>query len=88
MSHPFCTLSVTLEDVMQWGLDDVEGSVDTAPFQDAYLRAFGSPQSLTRAAELATRLGWAARAVATHATGGEEPDRIRTRLGMFLDGRP
>lgn len=88
VSHPFCTLSVTLEGVIQWGLDDVEGSVDTAPFRDAYLRAFGSPRSLARAAELATRLGWAARAVATHAAGGEEPERIRTRLRMFLDGRP
>jgi hypothetical protein len=40
ISHPFFTLSVTLEGVIAWGLDDVEGSVDTAPFRDAYLAPF------------------------------------------------
>ena len=37
ISHPFFTLSVTLEGVLAWGLDDVENSVDTTPFRDAYL---------------------------------------------------
>jgi len=31
ISHPFFTLSVTLEGVVAWGLDDVENSVDIAP---------------------------------------------------------
>ena len=89
VSHPFLTLSVTLEGVLQWGLDDdAEPSVDTAPFRDAYLQPYGHPGvDLTRAVEIALRLGWAARAVATHAAGHEEPERIHTRLRMFLDGR-
>ena len=40
ISHPFFTLSVTLEGVLAWGLDDVENSVDTTPFRDAYLRPY------------------------------------------------
>lgn len=86
VSHPFFTLSVTLEGVIQWGLDDVEGSVETAPFRDAYLRPFDGGRGLGRAVEIALRLGWAARAVATHAAGHEEPERIPARLRMFLDG--
>ena len=46
-----------------------------------------APGDLARAADVAVRLGWAARAVATHAAGHEEPERIHTRLRMFLDGR-
>ena len=37
---PFFTVSVTLEGVLSWGLDDVEGSVDVTPFRDAYLASF------------------------------------------------
>ncbi len=40
VSHPFFTMSVTLEGVLSWGLDDVEGSVDVTPFRDAYLASF------------------------------------------------
>lgn len=87
VSHPFFSLSVTLEGVIQWGLEDVEGSVETVPFRDAYLRPFGGGRELARAVEIALRLGWAARAVATHAAGHEEPERIPARLQMFLDGR-
>ena len=39
VSHPFFSMSVTLEGVLAWGLDDVDGSVDITPFRDAYLRA-------------------------------------------------
>src|SRR4051812_17590710 len=40
ISHPFFSLSVTLEGVIAWGLDDVRGSVDIAPFRDAYIARF------------------------------------------------
>ena len=40
ISHPFFTLSVTLEGVLAWGLDDEEDSEDTAPYRDAYLEPF------------------------------------------------
>ena len=40
ISHPFFTLSVTLEGVIAWGLDDEEDSEDIAPYRDAYLEPF------------------------------------------------
>jgi hypothetical protein len=88
ISHPFFTLSVTLEGVLAWGLDDMENSVDTAPFRDAYLTAFTGhdPGDLIAAARIATRLGWACRAVNGHVPGDDE--RTVTRLRMFVDGRP
>lgn len=87
ISHPFFTLSVTLEGVIAWGLDDVEGSVDTAPFRDAYLAPFAERYDgdLVAATELALRLGWACRAVNGHVPG--EDKATRARLRMFLDGR-
>lgn len=66
VSHPFCTLAVTLEGVLRWGLDDVEGSVDINPFRDAYLEPFeqyGSHDDLVAATEIAMRLGWISRAL-------------------------
>ncbi len=88
VSHPFFTLSVTLEGVLAWGLDDVEGSVDTAPFRDAYLAPWSERYGgdLVRACGLALRLGWAARAVNAHAAGGDR-ENTPARLAMFLDGR-
>ena len=61
VSHPFFTLSVTLEGVLPWGLDDVENSVDIAPFRDEYLAPFarrtpGRPRRGGRAGP-AARLG-------------------------------
>jgi Phosphotransferase enzyme family len=88
ISHPFFTLSVTLEGVIAWGLDDVESSVDVTPFRDAYLEPFagyGGAAELTRAVELALRLGWACRAVNGHLPDGLGPTRARLR--MLLDGR-
>ena len=87
ISHPFFTLSVTLEGVLAWGLDDVEQSVDTAPFRDAYLAPFAERYDgdLVAATELAVRLGWACRAVNGHVPG--EDKATRARLLMFLDGR-
>ncbi len=89
VAHPFFTLAVTLDGVLAWGLDDVEGSVDTAPFQDAYLLPFAERSGrddLTAAAAIARRLGWACRAVSCHFSGAE-PDMTLPQLRMFLDGR-
>lgn len=88
ISHPFFTLSVTLEGVISWGLDDVEDSVDTTPFLDAYLAPYAARYDgdLHAAARTATRLGWACRAVNGHIPGDDR--QTLTRLRMFLDGRP
>ena len=77
VSHPFFTLSVTLEGQLAWGLDDVEDSVDVRPFRDAYLAPFAriaESADLEAASETATRLGWACRAVNAHLTGAEAAD--------------
>ena len=88
ISHPFFTLSVTLEGVLAWGLDDEEDSEDTAPYRDAYLEAFSERYDvdLVAAATVATRLGWACRAVNGHVPGDNK--QTNTRLRMFLDGKP
>jgi Phosphotransferase enzyme family len=100
VSHPFFTMSVTLEGVLSWGLDDVEGSVDVTPFRDAYLASFseyGSRDELEAAHATALRLGWICRAVnmrpfalALQSPAREEwrGPRTATRLRMFLDGSP
>ena len=54
-------MSIALEGGIAWGLDDVDGSVDVAPFAAAYLEPFGPGNE--RALELALRLGWACRCV-------------------------
>ena len=88
VSHPFLSLSVTLEGVLAWGLDDVENSVDVTGFRDAYLAPFAErfPGDLAAATGPALRLGWACRAINGHVTGDDGP--TRTRLRMFLDGKP
>ncbi|HEX7746011.1 MAG TPA: hypothetical protein VF462_12195 [Micromonosporaceae bacterium] len=88
ISHPFFTLSVTLEGGLAWGLDDVENSVDTAPFRDAYLAPYAErfDYDLVAATTVALRLGWACRAVNGHVPGDDQ--RTLARLRMFLDGRP
>ena len=89
VSHPFFTLSVTLEGVLAWGLDDVEGSVDTTPFRNAYLAAFadyGDRSALEAAATIALRLGWVCRAVNAR-LGNPEGSNTDVHLRMFLDGR-
>jgi hypothetical protein len=62
VAHPFLTLSVTLEGVLARGLDDVEGSVDTSPYVEAYLAPYADRYAgdLVAAAQLALRLGWGA----------------------------
>jgi hypothetical protein len=87
VSHPFFTLSVTLEGVIAWGVDDEEDSEDVRPYRDAYLAPFEAKYSgdLAAAVDVALRLGWACRAVNGHVPGDD--DATRTRLKMFLDGR-
>jgi hypothetical protein len=90
VSHPFFTLSVTLEGVLAWGLDDVEGSVDVTPFRDAYLAPFrriAANADLETAASIAMRLGWVGRAVNAE-LGGAAESSTHARLRMFLAGRP
>jgi hypothetical protein len=91
VSHPFFVLAVALEGQIAWGLDDVEDSVDTAPFRDTFLAPYEaaypnlSHADLVEAARLATRLGWAARSVNGHLPVDEQ-STLR-RLEMFVDGR-
>ena len=90
VTHPFFTMSVTLEGVIAWGHDDVEGSVDTEPYRDAYLQAFtgmAARDDLVAASVIAARLGWLCRAVNGHRSGNEPVARTVSRLRMFLDGR-
>jgi hypothetical protein len=97
LSHPFFSMSVTLEGQLAWGLDDVEGSEDIAPYRDAYLepfRGFASWAELQAAHEIALRLGWICRAlnVQRFASGLPAPYReehlqgVGLRLRMLLAG--
>jgi hypothetical protein len=85
ISHPFFTLSVTLEGGLAWGIDDVEDSEPLGPYRDVYLERFAGTD-LVRASELALRLGWACRSVNGDIPG--DTDGPPARLRMFLDGRP
>jgi hypothetical protein len=87
VSHPFFTLSVTLEGLISWGLHDVEDSVDIRPLRDLYLRPFAETYDgdLAAAVEPALRLGWVCRAVNGHVVSEEQ--QTLARLRMFLDGR-
>ena len=90
VSHPFFSMSVALEGVIAWGPDDVEGSVDIAPYRNAYLAPFGGRRAaddLRAAFDLAVRLGWACRAVNGHVPG-IDAGPTWARLRMFLDGHP
>jgi hypothetical protein len=89
VSHPFFTMAVTLDGVIAWGVDDVERSVDTTSFRDAYLAPFArviGSADLAGACALARRLGWACRAVNGHLA--DDPGPTHARLRMFLDGHP
>jgi hypothetical protein len=81
ISHPFFSMSVTLQGVIAWGVDDVEGSEDTAPYAAAYLEPWG--EGLDEALELALPLGWACRCVGVydHARALDPSEREG-----FLDG--
>jgi len=95
VSHPFFSMSVTLEGGLAWGLDDIEGSVDITPFRDAYLRPFASfagREELEAAHTAALRLGWVCRALNVRHWAAALPPphqeewtkRVRLRLQMFL----
>ena len=88
VSHPFFTLSVSLEGVLQWGLYDVEDAVDVAPFRDELPRALrrGVPRRRPgrRRSSRPCASGWVCRAVNGHLLTGA--DHTMTRLTMFLDG--
>jgi hypothetical protein len=97
IAHPFFTMSVTLEGMLAWGLDDVEGSVDTTRFRDAYLRGFGgyaARRELEAAHAIALRLGWICKALNLRAFDAtpELPYReqnvadVAVMLRMFLAG--
>jgi Phosphotransferase enzyme family len=88
ISHPFFSLSVCLQGVAQWGLEDIEGSVDTTPLLQAYLvpfeREFGP--RVHDVVPAALQLGWVVRAL--NGLGDESPDRLRARLSMFAQAPP
>jgi Phosphotransferase enzyme family len=88
VSHPFFTLSVTVEGVISWGVDDEEGSEDIEPHLAAYLRPYEEQYAgdLREAARIAMRLGWVCRAI--NGALPQDPGSTRTRLRMFLDGTP
>ncbi|MGH2820337.1 MAG: phosphotransferase [Actinomycetota bacterium] len=97
VSHPFFTMAVTLEGMLAWGLDDVEGSEDTGPYRDAYLEPFAgyaTRRGLEEAHTIALRLGWLCRALNVHrlALALESPVReehmegVAIRLRLFADG--
>ena len=94
VSHPFFSMSVTLEGVISWGLDEVRGAVAIEPFRDAYLAAFarGRDGDLAAACSIALRLGWVCRAVNGHRKRGgqvgQDIEHTRVRLRLFLDGHP
>jgi hypothetical protein len=92
-------MSVTIEGVLSFGLDDVAGSQDVTPFRAAYLRPFtrfAALDELEAALDVALRLGWICRALDTHGQGarlaGPAREHLLARalvhLRMFLDGRP
>jgi hypothetical protein len=87
VSHPFFTLSVTLEGFVAWGLDDVEHSEDIEPYLETYLARYSPDRpELRGAVPAALRLGWVCRALNQPEVSGEEHTRVRLR--MFLDGTP
>jgi Phosphotransferase enzyme family len=87
ISHPFFTFSVTLEGGVAWGLDDVEDSEDIWPYVETYLARYAPDRpELRDAVPPALRLGWVCRALNNPAVSGVE--HTRTRLRMFLDGKP
>jgi hypothetical protein len=83
VSHPFFSLSVTLEGQLAWGLDDVERSIDVTPYRDAYLapwRAAYPEVDLEAAVTLALPLGWACRVANGHVEGEDAATVARLQM--------
>jgi len=85
VSHPFFTLAVTLEGVIAWGVDDVQGSEPTEPYRDAYLEPFRAydTSELLALAQTARRLGWLCRALNSRLSQPSDESTM-LRLRMFL----
>jgi hypothetical protein len=86
VSHPFLTMSVTLEGVIAWGVDDVWESEPLGPYRAAYLTPFEryAPRAeLEAALDDALRLGWVSRVLASDPEL-ETAEARRARLKMFL----
>ncbi len=90
-------MAVTLEGVLAWGLDDVEGSEEIGPYRDAYLEPFAGHATrpeLEAAHTVALRLGWLCRALNVHRLAvalqspvrEEHMDGVGIRLRLFADG--
>jgi aminoglycoside phosphotransferase (APT) family kinase protein len=89
VTHPFLTMSVTLEGVIAWGIDDVEDSADLGPFRDAYLEpftAYATKPELDAALDAALRLGWVCRALTIEMYGSTLSGSAREKelAGMKL----
>jgi Phosphotransferase enzyme family len=80
VSHPFFSLSVTLQGFLSWGLDDVEESEPIGPYAAMYLEPYGGAPGIDL--DKAMRLGWACRSVNGHLP--DDLDSTRARLRMFL----
>ena len=96
VSHPFFTMSVTLEGVLSWGLDGVQGSQDTRVFAASYLAPFecyATRPELEAALATALRLGWVCHGLNTLEAAAaydpehqpEQVERAAVHLRMFLD---
>jgi hypothetical protein len=85
VTHPFLTMSVTLEGMIDWGVDDVQGSEPLGPYRDAYLAPFEryAPRTeLEEALDVALRLGWVSRLLASDPEL-ETAEARSARLKMF-----
>ena len=98
ISHPFHTLVVTLRSIAH-RFDLQPGGPELTRLRDAYLGAFaayGSPEELAAAADLAHVTGTAARALAWHrfvsarepAFRGDDPEAVPYGLRRLLDPGP
>ena len=88
VSHPFFSLAVTLDGVIAWGVDDVEGSEPTEPYRDAYLEPFRGYDAATSWPSRRRPAGSAGSAARSTAVARSRRTRARAlRLRMFLDGR-
>jgi aminoglycoside phosphotransferase (APT) family kinase protein len=86
VSHPFLSMSVTLEGGIDWGVDDIQGSEPLGPYRDAYLAPFEryAPRAeLEASLDDALRLGWVSRVLASDSQF-DSAERRRARLKMFL----